>query len=350
MRQRRRRALSKGLLAAASARLSALAAALVALLALLALFAPVASAQPAPRELPQLVVQRAPAAADCPDAAALAVRVETLAGKKAFVPAADVGGGFAFEVQILKSDEGYTAIVLAAGKSRQIADPGPTCGSLADALALTLAILVDADEPPPVAPPPPPPPLPPPAPIPTFVPPPSPPPAPRPAPRLLVSPNIGVTEGLSGSLVPALTIGADTRVVGPLSLLAGFTWLPGQDFALSPGRVEVQLMYGQLAACASTWKFLGSVRVGLCAQLNVGGIRGKSIGYPSTREVLRTWTSIGLGGLLDVPIAGPFFWSSRLGVFAVTQQEAFRLDNFGVAFDPPPVGVLVGTGVGVRIF
>jgi hypothetical protein len=334
MRQRGRRAFRELLAAATACVLQTLA------------VAP-AGAQPAAAPL---VVQRAPDASDCPDATALAARVEKLTGRRALEPATTSVDGFAFEVQILKSDDGYTAIVLAAGKSRQIADPGPTCESLEGALALTLAILVDADAEPPPAPPPPPPPAAP-APPPTvpFVPPPPPPPPPAP-PRLLVSPSIGLAGGLSGSLVPALTLTAEGRVIGPLSILGGFTWMPSQDFTLPPGRVEVQLMFGQLAACAGAWGLLGRVRAGGCLQVNVGGLRGKGIGYPENAEVVRPWTSFGLAGLLDVALVGPLFASARLGLFAIAPQEAFQVDNVGVAFDPPPVGVLAGAGVGVRIF
>lgn len=310
-----------------------------------------AAAQPAVADPVPLVVQRAPAASDCLDAVALADRVTLLTGRRALVAAAGVGGGFAFEVQILKSEEGYTAIVLAGGKTRQIEDPGPTCTSLSDALTLTLAILVDADAAPQAPPPEPPPPPPAPTPMPTFVPPPPPArPAPRYGPTLLLSPFIGLSEGLSGSLVPAVVLVNDLRVYRPLSLLAGFTWMPSQDFPLGPGRVEVQLMYGQIAPCLSTWNlFEGRVRVGGCVQLNIGGLRGKAIGYPESREVTRPWASVGLTGLLDVLVVGPFYWSARLGGFVTATQESFAIDGLGVAFDPPPVGLLVGTGIGVRI-
>lgn len=338
MRQRGRRA--RELLAAVSA------------CALATLAVAPSRAQSAAQSAP-LVVQRAPDAHDCPDATALAARVEKLTGRRALEPATEATDGFAFEVQILKSDDGYTAIVLAAGRSRQIADPGPTCESLESALALTLAILVDADdtEPPPAPlPPPPPPPPPPPVPTPavTFV---APPPAPpEPPPRLLVSPSVGLAGGLSGSVAPALSLSAEGRVVGPFSIVGGFTWMPSQDFPLGEGRVEVQLLFGHLAACAGAWGLFGRVRLGGCLQVNGGGLRGKGVGYPETREVVRPWTSFGLAGLADVAIAGPLFASARLGLFAVAPQEAFEVEGVGVAFDPPPVGVTAAAGVGVRIF
>lgn len=316
---------------------------------LLAVSAP-AAAQPGPPAPVPLVVQRAPAASDCLDAAALADRVTLLTGRKALVAAETAGGGFAYEVQILKSDEGLAAIVLAGGKSRQIADPGPTCASLSDALSLTLAILVDADASPPAPPPVPPPP--PPkqaAPLPTFVPPPPPPPAPTYGPRLYLAPHVALTEGLSGSLVPAVVLANDLRLYRFLSVLAGFTWMPSQNFSLGQGQVEVQLMYGQIAPCLSDWSILRRVRLGGCAQLNVGALRGKATGYAENREITRVWTSFGLTGLLDVLLIGPLYWSARVSGLVTAPQEAFSIDAVGVAFDPPPVGILFGTGIGVRI-
>ena len=179
---------------------------------------------------------------------------------------------------------------------------------------------------------------------------PLPPPAPTEGPRLLGSPLVGVSTGLSGDAVPAAILAFDLRVFGPLSIALGFAWMPSQDFALAPGHVEVQLLHGQLAGCLSSWRVLGRARLGACLQLDVGAIRGKGVGYDTTGEVTRPWTALGLLGLLDVPVAGPFYWSSRLSALVVTQQEGFRIDRVGVAFDPAPVGLLVATGVGVRFF
>lgn len=317
-------------------------------------FAPrAASAQPAALQGVPLVVQRAPAAADCSDATALAARVEALIGRQALIPATEAGAGFAFEVQILKAEDGYTAIVLAIGKSRQISDPGPTCASLSEALAAMLAILVDADEqpaPPPIVPPPSPPPT---ATTPAQVAEPPPPPLPSPVDlggRLLLSPSFGVSSGLTGDATPAVVLVNDLRVWGPFSLLAGFTWTPPQDFALAPGRVEIQLMYGQAAPCVSTWALFGRSRLGGCLQVNVGAIRGKGIGYFRNGEVTRPWVSMGLTALLDVHVVGPVYWSLRASAFATVTEEAFQVDGIGVAFDPSPVGFLGSTGVGVRIF
>jgi hypothetical protein len=165
-----------------------------------------------------------------------------------------------------------------------------------------------------------------------------------------VTPLVGVSSGLSGDAVPAVVLAADLRVIGPFSLHAGFTWMPSQDFALAPGHVEVQLMYGQIAGCFSAWRLLDRVRAGACVQLDAGAIRGKGVGYNVNGEVTRPWVALGLAGMLDVRIARPIFWSTRLEAVAVAQQEGFQIDNVGVAFDPAPFGVLAATGIGVRFF
>ncbi|MBK8252025.1 MAG: hypothetical protein IPK82_05090 [Polyangiaceae bacterium] len=295
-----------------------------------------------------MVVLRAPGAEDCVDASTLADRVMLLTGRRALKAAEGSATQGAFEVQILHSADGYTAIVLASGKSRQISDPGPSCENLSDALALTLAILVDSDEPDPITPPsgtatPSPP-------VRIYVPPPID-QAQSVGPRLLISPSFGLSSGLSGAIVPTLILVNDLRLIGPFSVLAGFTWMPAQDFPLGDGRLELQLMYGQIAGCASTWSFLGSARLGGCAQFNAGALRAKAIGYSGgTEEVVRPYTSFGLTGLLDIPVVGPLYWSTRLSVFLNVPQEAFAIRDVGTAFDPPLVGFVVGTGASVKIF
>lgn len=307
------------------------------------------SAQPAALRGVPLLVQRAPAASDCVDAAGLASKVNALVGREALVASDSAGQSFAFEIQLFKADDGYSAIMLAAGRSRQLDDPGPTCAGLTDALALTLAILVDADE----APPPPPPP-PPPAPKPEVVAPPPliapPKPPPDTTPRLYVSPHVGFASGLSGAAVPALLLSVQVRLTGPLSVLGGFTWTPTQAFPLAPGRVDVGLAYGELAGCLSSWRVLDRVRLGACALFGMGAIQGVSSGYTTNGQATRLWTALGLAGLVDLRVTSVLYWSSRVSLLGVTQREGFQITNAGVAFDPAPVGVLVSTGLGVRFF
>ena len=120
-------------------------------LAALTLLAPrAAKAEPA---LPDVVVHRTDDAAECPDSAALAARVDRHMKRPALRPRKDPAGPGqerpSLDVQIYRSEAGYTAVVQTGEKTRQISDKGDTCRGLADAMAITLAILLDTEVPPP---------------------------------------------------------------------------------------------------------------------------------------------------------------------------------------------------------
>src|SRR5262245_56141857 len=118
--------------------------------------------------LPVLVVHRTDDAGDCPDARALAALVARQMKRPALDPDTPPSGpDRGLDVQIYRSEEGYTSVVQSGGKTRQITDRGATCGGLAAALAVSIAVLLDTDPPPPDPEPPPrPAPEPPPAPTP----------------------------------------------------------------------------------------------------------------------------------------------------------------------------------------
>jgi hypothetical protein len=166
------------------------------------------SSSPAGAPLPRLVVARAPAASDCPDAAALAAEVARRMGRPALDPIG-IEGMPGLDVRFERQGDAYAAVVVVRGRERRLADPGPGCAGLADALALTLAILLDRDAPPPL---PPPPPL---RPLPPSVPPPAPRPpeaAPR-EPRLGVALEGAFTYGLLGAAArPELAALAELRI------------------------------------------------------------------------------------------------------------------------------------------
>jgi hypothetical protein len=140
-----------------------------------------AARKASPLRLPRLVVHRTDDTADCPDASALAGLVARHMKRPALEPLDDARSSLApsvrgaaplpsVDVQIYRSEEGYTAVVqtevaamaeaapsAARIKTRQLSDKGSTCAGLAAALSITLAILLDTEIPPPPSSPEPPP-------------------------------------------------------------------------------------------------------------------------------------------------------------------------------------------------
>src|SRR5262245_51916025 len=93
-----------------------------------------------------LVVTRDDGARDCPDSAVLGARVETVAGKELFAAAGDAARDTWVQVEFVRSITGYRAVISARGQrqgTRALDDVGPECSSLAEAVAVTLAILLD---------------------------------------------------------------------------------------------------------------------------------------------------------------------------------------------------------------
>ncbi|WP_437911525.1 hypothetical protein WME73_27950 [Sorangium sp. So ce302] len=362
--------------------------------------------------LPRLAVQRAPAAADCPDAPSLAVAVERVMERRALDPvstagapagdtpanaggappgdasanagggppvdtSANAGGALAsadgateIEVRFLHDGATYTAILQAGGRTRQLSsEVGASCGELVEAVALTLAILLDSDPPAPapVAP----------APAPTA---PAPAPAPvapalapvvpappRPPPRAArgdVSMELGAAQTV-GMLDPfrAAAIADVSLRRRAWSAGVGGVWLPPQDTELAPGVVSLGLGAATARGCATIAGDLDGLRLSACAAAVLGAVYGSGKGFAPDREASAPWFALGGSAVAEGTLLGSsaLGWSARATLLAPVARARFTVerrarDEAGapltqdVALDPSPVGLLVGLSARVSIF
>lgn len=265
-----------------------------------------------------------------------------------------------YEVQILHTEEGYAAIIQSGGLARQLSDPGSTCAELAEALALTLSILLDSEaplrpapQPPPVAPQPPPP-----QPPPVRQPPPPPPPVRK---RWDVSADLGVAQTL-GFLTPfSWGFSGDVSLrFRAFSIGAGALWLPTRTLDVPPGTVDINLVAGTLRGCAALLGDLDAARLSLCGQPILGVIQGQGSGYAPDRSGSAPWFALGAGALAEGPLVGPIGWSARATVAIPLWSQEFTVDRREgtgaqavvrpvTAFEPAPVGALLGLGLRVTI-
>lgn len=324
----------------------------------LATAAALAAARADAAPLPRLVVHRAPAAADCPDAPTLAAAVERLMQRPALDAASEDRLASVYEVQILRAEDGYTSIIQAGGRTRQISDAGETCAELSEALALTLAILLDSDAPrplPPVMPSPAPPVA-----LAPILPQPARPPARPPAPprrRWDVSIEVGAAQTL-GVLTPASWAleGEVSLRLRAGSIGLGALWLPARTIDAAPGTVDVWLAAATARACAAVVGELEGPRLSLCAQPMIGAIHGEGTGYTPDRAGSSVWAALGATGLAEGPLAGPLGWSARAALIVPLTLQEFTVDvregsavRQITAFDPSPVGLLLGVGIRAAI-
>ena len=92
---------------------------------------------------------RSPAATDCPLAGELRTAVERIVQRSI---ASSPGDRLIVDVQFLRGDSGFEAVVRLAGAKqgeRRLTDTGGSCAPLEQAVAVTLALLVDLDPEPP---------------------------------------------------------------------------------------------------------------------------------------------------------------------------------------------------------
>jgi hypothetical protein len=315
--------------------------------------------------LPLVVVHRTEDAAGCPDARALAALVATQMKRPALEPAAEgtrvPEGGL--DVQIYRSEQGFTAIVQAGGKTRQLSDQGTTCKSLAVALSISIAVLLDTEPLPPgpepvrSAPEPGPVPVDTPATVPTptasatsvRVPPPVSSPAEPPATppgderessgrhvRISLAASPLLTVGVLQSFAGGFTTEVEIRV-GRFSFAGGVVVLPGQSFTYLPGQVKLDLTAGLIRGCG---RVVGDepLHLALCVDAFGGAMRGAGQGFGNDDTTTLPWAAGGTSAIFHQRIWGPLSWGARAGLLIPFVKTSFSVQNGGTAFNAPPIG------------
>jgi hypothetical protein len=313
--------------------------------------------------LPPLVVHRTDDSADCPDTHALAGLVARQMKRPALEPAVEAPPGRGLDVQIYRSQAGYTAVVQAGGKTRSLSDQGPTCGGLAAALAVSIAVMLDTEPLPPE-------PEPPPRPEPERValpplPPLEPPPAPSPAAtaratgpepltevhrfKVMLTAGGAITDGLLRPLAGGVTGELEFRF-GRFSVAGGVLSLPGQSVDFGAGQVNLSLTAGFIRGCGTVLGDGDALRFALCLEPFGGTIRGEGQGYTPNRSSTLAWAAAGASALFQQRIWGPFAWGARAQLLIPLLKESFFVDNVGAAFTPAPVGGALDAELRVSIW
>jgi hypothetical protein len=316
---------------------------------LLLLAAQGARAQPAA----SLSVERADSASDCPDQTALAASVSLLLRRRGLEPAADPSAA-RFHVSLHRSETGYHATIEVRGEQaglRTLDDAGSTCAGLADAVAVTLALLLDPDfavpsatraEPRSAAPPP------------RSRGPTAQRPAPAPARRAApVRLSIEAAPVLALSVTRGVSAGATAGVRawhadGPVLALGGLLLPPGAE-AFGPGEVELGLMAGTLSPC---WRVLGEQegpRLAGCAMSALGVLQARGRGYQPDREPARAWYAAGAGAVASGPLPGPIEWGVQSTVLAPLRRQSYVVDGLGTAHESAGAGLVVAAGLALAV-
>jgi hypothetical protein len=286
---------------------------------------------------------RAPDAADCPDAAALAALVNEGLARTALVTAGTTAPAPRGQVAVTFQREatGYAATVRiggARGGTRKVSNEGPGCGALASAVGVLLTVVLDANDDAPAE-------------SPASS---GPPGHASPATRFATTADVGVgggaAQGLVGGWAPAVGVGG-TLAHGHWAARTGVVWLPARSNPYGPGRVDVGLTVARLALCASPRQDRSRFTLELCVQQQLGWMRGTGVDYEAgTRAANHLWLAMGASLVASAPLGRALGWEAEVGLVRSFQEERFVVQNLGTAFRSDPLAFMTTLGFTTRVW
>jgi hypothetical protein len=294
-----------------------------------------------------LVVTRGDGAQDCPDSVLLAERVRGVAGAQ--VISAELGSASFktwVQVAITRNFSGYSAQISTSGLrhgKRALEDLGPSCASLADAIAVTLAIFLDPYANP----------LPPPAPPAVTVSPRSPEPksqppeAPQPT-RFFLSAGAGVTLNVLQHAMPLLAASAGLHPTSKWSLSLGGGVVLSDTSASAGGEVELSLTYADLRGCGRALGEAERAHLDWCLAAMFGSLRGSGRGYEEDLSKRASWLAAAVGPDIVFPFTRSLSWILTGEVVLPIIRNGFDVRTNGsqtLAFRPSAVGGMLSLGV-----
>ena len=292
-----------------------------------------------------LTVERGPETEACPDETALSARVREVRG-----PESEVAGR-AYLVRFKRIGKRLSAeIRVGESRVRALDTKTASCDVLAKGVAVTLAMLIDADVaaagPAPPASPEPQPPEP--------VAPPAPPEVPAPVPVLppvrripqhshravhgFLSLGAGGLVGVLGPLDALFTAEGGLRV-GTVRLGLGALGAVPRHLDVAGGSVDESLLSGTLRACSG---LLGDARLslGVCVGAFAGELSGGARGFPFVEKHRRAWLVLPFEASLS-RLSGRLGWELSVGGLLPLVQRDFGVQGAGVAYRTPSLGGLL---------
>jgi len=276
-----------------------------------------------------LTVTRAPAAADCPSAGELQAAIERIVQ---YPVASAPGDRLVADVQFQRGEAGLEALVRLAGAKqgeRRLTDTGVSCSPLAQAVAVTLALLMDFGPEPAASP-------------------------PAPTPRAASDSHGDLWYGGGGSVglsaAPTLTVtGGMAASWARWSLRGSGGGVIPREAELAPGGVRVGLVRGELLLCRALAAG-PRTRWDACAGGTAGWLWGHGQGYPVSTDAGFAWAAGGAALRLGGAVGGHWLWGVQAELLAPLRRHTFSIENLGVAYRSSPVAGLLELQIGARLW
>jgi hypothetical protein len=297
---------------------------------------------PKPEPSFNLEVERDDVAVSCPDLPWFSARIESHAGK--------AGHAGIFRLTLTRRGEVWNARIqrwernsTSPAAERVLHDRSSACEPLAEAAALTIAILADdfaqRAEPAPAA----------------LA------PAVARTPTITPSSDVGDSKPASSRVWVGAGGGATASWISPLAPALGFSvsldslslryglramMTTEQKFELYPGRVVVQAWLVTAFSCLRLSQ--GSFGSGLCATADGGMLRASAEGFEQGKPRSRGYEAVGLEAQPSWNVSDGYRISVALGALLPFSRESFSVVGRGVAYVPPQLNwrILVFSEIG----
>jgi hypothetical protein len=278
-----------------------------------------------------ILVSRAPEARDCPDTEQLRARVERIVGHS--LVAADASRAFVVRAEFARPGDAYEATLRMSGVregERVLRDHGASCEALADAVAVTTALLLDASKGEPRAsehgasd-------------------------APSWIERLRLAGRFGAGTGLGGGPTFVAGGGLEASLDARTSIALGATLVGSHTHPLGAGTVDVGLWYVELGGFRSVTG--ETFRFGPTAALMGGVLSGAGAGYPSTSSASLAWFAAGAGLRGEVGAGANLWFCARALALVPARKQAFSIGYVGTAYEASPVAGVAEFIVSVKFW
>lgn len=294
---------------------------------------------------PQLSVARGEGASSCPDASELQLQIEAILGRPM---SSEENANIHLSVEIFTQNSGFFAIIRVAGDrqgERSLQDPGTDCIGLRDALAVSLAMLLDARELPPEN---------------TKLVVVNEQPKSPPAPIVSLPSSVssfsartwlggGIKTGIFSSIRPSLTAGFELNLSRIFFVGLDAFWLSAEQIPLGPGHVNITLAAGSLRSC-TRWSPHEKFSLGGCGLIAAGGFRASGSGFRENRTAGPNWLALGAGVFASGPWTERLGWLLRLDGTWSSREQRFFVQDVGETAALPRLGLGVTAGISFRFF
>jgi len=276
-------------------------------------------------------VERPPAAFDCPDAERLTAKVEVIVGRS--LSSTGDSSRIFVQVQFSRSEAGYQAHLRLTGAregERVLRDNGQRCEALADAVAVTVALLFDPG-------------------------------AESPVPHVSVPlepvrPALGWWLGGRFGLGLGLVGGATWVAGGTVGISLGTrTWFElgagtsgPRTHAFGSGAVRVRLSYAELSGFHSLTR--GDFQLGPALSFLGGVTSGTGDGYATSSDASLAYIALGAGARAQFRVFERVLLSLRGEAVVPLQKQVFSVGYVGDAYLSSGLSARADLGLAVEIW